>query len=319
MDALSDILHHIRLTGSVFCRAELTGPWSVCTTGADGSIFHVIVRGAGFVTTEDGQQREYRSGDLIVLPRGQAHVMSDGRENATVAAAVPIRNLSPQAGQGGIPTVRHGGSGPPTSIVCGVFRVADDSTSYLLPLLPGLLHVQGGRSNTARWLDQTLRMMAVEVDEASPGSDVMLDRLADILAVQVLRSVIADPPAEATGWLAALRDPVVARTLDSIHGDPARSWTADALAREVGMSRSVFFRRFSSLVGEPPSAYLTRWRMHMARIALSRETLGVAQVAERVGYASEAAFNRAFRRHTGMTPAAYRRQAQSGHLSAAAS
>ena len=240
--------------------------------------------------------------------------MSHDRRGA--AAAVPIRTLPSESGPGGIPTVRHGSDGATTSILCGVFRVADDSLDYLMPLLPGLLHVEGGRSNTALWLDQTLRMMAAEVDESRPGSDAMLDRLADILAIQVLRSVIEDPPPEATGWLAALRDPMVARTLDLIHSDPARSWTAEILARGVGLSRSVFFRRFASLVGEPPTAYLTRWRMHKARLALSREALGVAEIAEQVGYASEAAFHRAFRRHTGMNPAAYRRHARTEHLSA---
>lgn len=307
MDALSDILRHVRLTASVFSRAELTSPWAVSTRGTDGGIFHAVLRGGGWIAVDGGQAQAFSSGDLMVLPRGDPHIMSD----KPTRRAVALHELSERPGAGGLPTVRQGGAGPATSLLCGSFQVAEDSLEYVMPLLPPLLHVKAatapGAAGTASWLSQTLDMLTSEVRGALPGTEVIRDRLADILAVQVLRVIIAEAPASAVGWLAGMRDPAVAKTLDSIHAAPAHSWTAARLARSAGLSRAGLFRKFAATVGETPTAYLTRWRMHLARIALSREGVTVAELAERVGYASEAAFTRAFRRHVGVTPAAFRK------------
>ena len=194
-------------------------------------------------------------------------------------------------------------------LLCGTVRLGPEAQEMLLPLLPPLMHVQGGRSPTAGWLDVTLRMMVDELDSGRPGGEVLVARLADLLLVHVLRSWIEES-SKRTGWLTALGDPRLGRALGCIHAEPGRAWSVDALAREAGMSRSAFFTVFSDRVGETPAAYLLRWRMALARERLRRGSDGLAQVAEAVGYGSEAAFSRAFKRHVGESPSKWRRRAQ---------
>jgi AraC-like DNA-binding protein len=300
MDSLSRILSRIQVSSGLFCRAELGAPWSLHTRGGPHTIFHVIVRGSGLVETADASV-SFRAGDLIVLPGGPPHTMMD----APSSRPVPISSLPDHAGDDGLACVHHGGDGAQTSILCGTFELAPDTRDFLLPLLPPILHVAGGASAT--WLDQTLRMMAEEVSAARPGHQVVLAKLADLLLVQALRAAAAE--GQGKGWLRALDDPQLGRVLGCIHADPAAAWTAATLAREAGMSRAAFFERFRSVVGEPPAAYLVRWRMTLAREALRSGTAGLAEVADEVGYSSEAALSRAFKRHMGISPGAWRRQA----------
>ncbi|MBI4957318.1 MAG: AraC family transcriptional regulator [Myxococcales bacterium] len=302
VDPLSDILQKLRLTSSFFSRATLRRPYAVEARGLGGTaIFHVIVAGSGAVTLKDGESRRFTAGDIIVLPHGDAHVMA--HEPAT--QGVPLASLPRPPCDDGLPTVTQGGGGEVTSIVCGSFAVDAHYRDALFPLLPRLL-VRTGDATTAGWLDTTLRLMTREVRGAGPGSDVVLTRLADIVVVQVLRAVVADPPPGTRGWLVALRDPALARALVLLHGSPAARWTATTLARKVGMSRSAFFQRFAELMGEPPASYLGRFRMMLACDALSQRSATISDVAARVGYASDAAFSKAFKRHVGSSPADYR-------------
>lgn len=268
------------------------------------AIFHVVVRGAGFVTLDaDAQPVSFRAGDLLILTRGHAHTMSDqpGRP------ALDMGGLEPEIGEDGLPCVVMDGGGPRTSLLCGTFTLAEDCRDHLLPLLPPLLHVQGG-SPTAAWLDQTLRVMADEVAAGRPGSDAVVTRLADILLVQALRTWLQQSPQHATGWLGALDDPQLGRALTLIHDDPAEPWTAALLARRVGLSRTVFYERFTARVGESPAAYLTRWRMVVARTLMRGTDEGLGEIAEQVGYRSQAAFHKAFKRVVGDSPGAWRRE-----------
>ncbi len=298
MDFLSRVLEVAEVRGSIFCRAELGAPWGVSTRGMEGAVFHVIVRGSAHLLVEGERPVSLRSGDLVVLPHGSPHVLADQPDTRPAH----IATLPTTVGPDGLPCVTHGGDGPRTSIVCGSFRFSEEAGECLRPLLPTVLHVAGG--SAAGWLDTTLRVLADELDGARPGSQLLVSRLADMLFVQVLRAWAAT---SGGGWLGALTDPHLARALSAIHGEPASPWTAASLARRAGLSRSAFYTRFQDRVGEAPSAYLTRWRMLLARRAL-RGGAGLAEIADRVGYGSEAAFSRAFKRQVGMPPSAWRRQ-----------
>lgn len=306
MDGLSRFLNAVRVEGSLFSRAKLCAPWGVHTRGAGAGIFHVVVQGSGFIEVAgmDGLVG-FRTGDLLVMPHGNAHILRD----TPSSAFKHIAEWPSEVGDDGLPCVLAGGDGATTSLLCGTARLDPEAQEMLLPLLPPLIHVQGGRSPAAGWLDVTLRMMADELDSGRPGGEALVARLADLLLVHVLRSWIEES-SERTGWLTALGDPRLGRALGCMHGEPGRAWSVDALAREAGMSRSAFFTVFSDRVGETPAAYLLRWRMALARGQLRRGSDGLAQVAEAVGYGSEAAFSRAFKRHVGESPSKWRRRAQ---------
>ncbi len=298
MDSLSQFLEVAEVRGSIFCRAELGAPWGVSTRGMVGAVFHVVVRGSAHLLVEGKRPIALRSGDLVVLPHGSPHVLADQPETRPAH----IASLPTTVGPDGLPCVTHGGDGPHTSIICGTFRFSDEANECLRPLLPQVIHVAGG--SAAGWLDTTLRVLADELDGARPGSHLLVSRLADMIFVQILRTWAA---AEEAGWLGALSDPHLARALGAIYGEPQRAWTATDLARRAGLSRSAFYTRFQQRVGEPPSAYLTRWRMILARREL-RSGARMAAIADRVGYGSEAAFSRAFKRQVGVSPSAWRRE-----------
>lgn len=308
-DPLLSLIDRHSVRGSIFCRAELGAPWGLYTRGAapGAAIFHAVVRGAGFVHVHpEGRDAArtapvaWRAGDIVVLPHGDAHVMSDAPDSATM----PIADLPSPPGPDGLPCVSHGGDGPVTSILCGTFHFSETAREALLPHLPPLLHTRAGEGPAAEWLDATLRMLGAELQGALPGSDAIVTRLADVLFIHAVRDWIRN--CDEAGWLAALRDPQLSRALAAIHADPAGQWSAAALAKAAGMSRSSLYTRFTETVGESPAAYVLRWRMYRAREALRRGDLGIAAIAEAVGYASEAAFSRAFKRHVGTTPGAWR-------------
>ncbi len=305
MDALSRALQLVNVSGSLFSRADLDAPWGVHSRRMPSAIFHVVVRGAGFVTVDDEPTPvPFRAGDMIVLPHGDAHTMTDlpGRQ------ALPMEELVAPPGPDGLPCLALHGEGPRTSLLCGTFLLSPDAEDHLLPQLPRLIHAQGG-APTAAWLDQTLRVMADEVESGRPGSATVVARLADILFVQVLRAWLQEPDADRRGWLAALADPHLAKALALVHDAPAEPWTAEILARAAGLSRTVFYERFTAQVGESPAAYLTRWRMVVARAWMRRTGASLGEVAERVGYRSQAAFHKAFKRVVGTNPGAWRREA----------
>jgi AraC-like DNA-binding protein len=307
MDALSDTLSLLGVQGSVFCRAELSRPWAVHTRGSEAAIFHVIVRGAGWIEVEgQAEPTPFRAGDLLVLPHGHPHVLCD----PPGTRSVHIQALAADPGADGLPCVHHGGGGADTSILCGSFRFGDEARAALLPALPPLLAASGTAGSTAAWLDATLRLLADEVASDRPGAAIVVERLADVLFIQALRAWVAQQRDHGGSWLVALGDPQLSRALAALHHRPGHPWTAARLARAAGMSRSAFYQRFERVVGEAPAAYVTRWRMLVARRSLRRGE-PITDVAERVGYASEAAFSRAFKRAVGTSPSAWRREALS--------
>lgn len=315
-DPLSPILSMLAVEGSVFSRARLHAPWGVRTGATSSAIFHVVVRGGGWARPEDAQGRPlaapvaFRGGDLLLFPHGDGHVLSDGPETP----ARSIRSLARPVGEDGLACLETGGDGPLTSLLCGTLTFEAWAAQVLLPHLPPLLHVPGDQGPTAAWMDATVRMLGAEIDGGLPGSPVVVGRLAELLFIQAVRAWAAGLPARgdaAGGWLGALSDPGLSRALAAVHRDPASDWSVDAMARVAGMSRSAFAERFGQRVGEPPAAWLLRWRLLLARRALATTDQGLAHVAAAVGYRSEAAFIRAFTREVGTSPTRWR-QARAG-------
>jgi len=203
--------------------------------------------------------------------------------------------------------IRQGGGGAAARIVCGVVRFDHPAAHQLIKLLPRMIRIEASNSPEMEWIQTTLRLMAAEARELRPGGEAVTTRLADILVIQAIRSWIAQDPAAQTGWLGALRDKQIGRAISLIHRDPGRAWTVASLADEVAMSRSAFAARFTELVGEPVMHYVARWRMHVALTWLKDDDAPLGDLAGRLGYQSEAAFSRAFRRFIGVSPGAARR------------
>jgi AraC-like DNA-binding protein len=204
--------------------------------------------------------------------------------------------------------LRHGGGGAATTLVCGAVRLDHPAAHHIVPLLPDLIHVEPGGDPHDEWMQSTLRLIAAEAAALRPGGEAVITRLSDVLVVQTIRAWIAHDPAAQRGWLGALRDSRIGRAISLIHRDPARDWTVAALADELAMSRSAFSARFTELVEEPAMRYVTRWRMQVARTWLAEDGATVGEVAGRLGYRSEAAFSRAFKRTVGVPPGAVARR-----------
>lgn len=302
-DPLGEALHHLRLTGTFYCRSELTAPWGLTLPPMPGHLwFHVVTAGGCRLETGDAESVPLGAGDVALVPHGAGHRLRSGP--GTIAPSV--MDLPHAFTNGRYALLHHGSGGEPTTMVCGAVQVDTPGARDLAELLPPLLHV--GASPRTEWIQATLRLVAAEAEQLRPGGEAVLTRLADVLVIQVVRSWLDTDPAARTGWLGALADPRIGRAISLIHRDPARAWTVASLAAEVPMSRSAFAARFTALVGEPVLAHLTRRRMHLALDRL-RSGGGVAEVADGVGYRSEAAFSRAFTRVTGTTPGAVRRGA----------
>lgn len=293
MDVLSDVLRLLRLRASVFFHASFCGAWSVDSSGEDKATFHLIARGACWLhMPSQTNPIPLRGGDLVVFPRDAVHVISASPEPA---------NLSPHSG------VRSGaGDGPSTSLVCGYFEFDTALANPLLSALPDVVHVRGDETGSTGWIDLLMRLIAAETETAEAGSDVVVDRLSDVLFIQVIRTYMRDH-ADSTGLLAALSDRKICRSLQSLHDAPEAGWTVEKLAETAGMSRAAFAKRFQELMGMTPMAYVTHWRMQKAYELLRAGELSVTAIAERSGYQAEAAFRKAFRQHMGVGPGAIRR------------
>ena len=307
MDPLSDILGSLRFESSILCRAKLGAPWALYTRGASSAVFHAVLEGACWVRhPPDGAPRRLDRGDLVLVSNGDAHVMCD--DPAT--PPVPIASLIGTEPDGAVTCIRHGGDGTPCSILCGTFRLEHGAADALLSLLPPLVIVSRGDTSTVEWFDTTIALISRELVSGQSGVATIVSRLTDVLVVQVLRAAATSLPREAAGWLAAVQNEQIGRALALVHKRPAEKWSAESLAAAVAMSRSVFFDKFTKLVGESPLQYLTRWRMYTAADLLTHGDLSNAELADRVGYGSEDAFAKVFKKHLGVTPSEYKRRAR---------
>jgi len=304
-DPLGEALHFLRMNGAFYCRSELTAPWGMTMMPMPGYIwFHVVTSGRLRLEAGAGEAVLLQAGDLGLVPHGEGHVL-----RSEPGVEVPgVLDLEREAVSDRYEILRHGGGGAPTTLICGAVRFDQPAARNLVEILPPLMHVEPAGSPELEWMQSTLRLMAAEARELRPGGEAIITRLGDILVVQAIRSWIETDPASQTGWLGALQDRQVGQAIALIHRDPARDWTVATLADELAMSRSAFAARFTELVGEPPLQYVTRWRMQVAVNALREDGATVAELASRLGYRSEAAFARAFKRVIGAPPGAVKRQ-----------
>lgn len=307
VDRLGEALHLLRMSGSFYCRSEFTAPWALELPAVEDCLmFHVVTAGRCWLEIGGGEGVMLQLGDFALVPHGQGHNLSSDLG----IAASKLFDLPRELVSDRYEILRHGGGGKATSVVCGVVRFEHPAAHRLATLLPQVLIVEASSSPHAEWMQSTLRFMAAEAKALLPGGEAVITRLCDILVVQAIRSWIAQDPAARTGWLGALQDRQIGRALALIHRDPARAWTVALLADEVAMSRSALAARFTELVGEPVMRYVTRWRMHLALTQLKEEDKSLGDLATRLGYQSEAAFSRAFKRFTGVAPGAVRAQSR---------
>jgi AraC-like DNA-binding protein len=252
---------------------------------------------------EGGEAVDVRAGELVLLPHNDTHMFGSDLDVALLPAGQVIRPTL----DGGLSRVTYGGGGAATQLLCG-YLGSDAPFSPLLSALPPVLKLDVRATASGAWIESSFRFAAGEIAAGRLGSTTVIAKLSELLFVEAVSRFIASLPAERRGWLAGLRDPQVGRALAALHARPTEAWTAEALALEVGMSRSAFAERFTSLVGHPPMQYLTLWRMHVAAQHLREGRGSLAQIGFAVGYESEAAFSRAFKRQFGTSPGTWRKQ-----------
>jgi AraC-like DNA-binding protein len=320
VDLLSDVLRAVRLTGAVFFLVEAASPWVMeipdgttlapgIPSGAQSVIsYHVVTRGACWGGLAGSEPARFEAGDVLVLPRGDAYAMSIARGMRGGPRLDEILTFMREMAAGRMPfVVEEGGDGPERlDLVCGFLGCDLHPFNPLLATLPPLLHLHQAFGASSDPLGRLIELTIAESREYRPGGDTVRLRLSELMFVEVVRRYLATLPAGQTGWLAALRDPIVGRALALLHHEPAEAWTLEDLARDVGASRSVLAERFTHFVGQPPMQYLTHWRIQVAAHRLDDSTAKVATVALEVGYESEAAFSRAFKRIAGVSPAHWR-------------
>ena len=310
-DPLGEALHFLRMSGSFYCLSEFTAPWGLdLPPMQDCVMFHVVTAGECRLEVDGAETCVLRPGALALVPHGRGHILN----SAPDVEPGKLFDLPRELISDRYEHLRHGGGGTPTTMLCAAVKFEDPSAHHLLRLLPRVIAVDAWNSPELEWLQSTLRFLAAEARELRAGGETVITRLADILVIQAIRSWIATDPQAQTGWLRALRDKQIGRAIALIHRDPARDWTVASLAAAVGMSRSAFAARFTELVGEPAMQYLLRWKMHAALKWLKESDATISQLAARLGYESEAAFSRAFKRLMGISPGAARKQAGSSAL-----
>jgi AraC-like DNA-binding protein len=304
-DPLGDALHALRVTGAYYCRSELTAPWGISLPPMKGYMwFHVVTAGGSWLSADAADGVFLRPGDVALVPHGEGHALrSEPAASAPDILELPLERVTDR-----YEILRHGGPGTPTTLICAAIRLGHPAAHDLIAPMPRLIVVPAPDSLAAEGLHAALRLIAAEARARRPGGETVLTRLADVLVVEAIRAWLERDPGARTGWLGALRDPHIGRAISLVHRDPARAWTVESLAREVAMSRSAFAARFTDLVGEPPMAYVARWRMRVALGWLTDGDVTASEAAERLGYTSDAAFNRAFKRLVGVPPGSLRRR-----------
>ena len=322
MDALSEVLNAVRLTGAVFFNGEFTAPWgfeaarveklaALLPAGTERLlIYHFVIEGQARLHTASGSA-SLTAGDLVVLPHGDTHTFSDGAPREYLNGT---DTLLETFGTTDLNLIRYGGGGAPTRFICGYFGCERDAEQLFLGGLPPVITVHLRGDAAGRWLERSICDL---LRDGRPGQRALLSKMAEALFIEALRRYMQSLPPDHTGWLAAARDPVVGPALALLHHDPRRRWSVAELASRAGASRSVIGERFVHLLGTSPLAYLTRWRLHLSARLLETTRRTVTQVADDVGYESDAAFSRAFKREFGTSPARYRRRLEAAQAAQA--
>lgn len=316
MDTLSDVLRAVRLNGAVFFAVDATTPW-VAETPASAAIapfimpgvehvieYHVITHGTCWANIVDEPAIQLHAGDVIVFPQGDAHVMSSAPGMRGEASVEAFRGLAHERLPVSISF--NGGGREQARLVCGFLGCDARPFNPLLSTLPRVIHLSGHAQDGA--LRHLVDLAVRESKEPRAGGDCVLSKLSELLFVEVVRRYVSELPPEGVGWFAGLRDKNIGIALQRMHQRPTHDWSLEELGKEAGLSRSVLAERFAELVGIPPMQYLAQWRIQLAASLLRASNSTLAEIAERVGYGSEAALSRAFKRHVGVAPALYRRR-----------
>jgi AraC-like DNA-binding protein len=315
MDVLSEVLRVVKLEGALFFNAEFSAPWCISSSPSTALarylspgaghliIYHFLTEGRAYARLSEGPHEELTAGDIVIFPHGDAHVLGNGSPEKPVDSLHTFaKNLTQ-----GLKLARFGGGGEITRFVCGYMACEPRLCEVFLSGLPRMLKVHVAKEPSGQWLENSIRFSVGEVSGSNAGSGLVLAKLSEVLFVETLRRYINALPADQIGWLAGARDPIIGQALAFLHKEPGIQWTISSLARRVGLSRTRLAERFRHFLGRPPMAYLAQWRLKLGAEILRSTDDSIAEVAAAVGYGSEAAFNRAFRRQFGCPPAQFRR------------
>jgi len=318
-ELLSGVFETIQVASALFFRGEFSAPWALVTPGRDEimsvlapaaerlTLFHIVLEGECEVRVDLGDACRARAGDAIVMPYCDRHTLA----GPAPASPIPVAALlPPRPWPSTPPLIRLGGGGASTRLLCGYLHCEDLLFDPFVRALPPLIHVRPPPGPAAAWFEASVAYVAAEAAELQPAAATLRRRLPELLFIDCLRRFAEELPETEQGWLAALRDPAVGRALTRIHAEPTREWTVGELARACAVSRSVLAQRFSDLLGISPMRYVTRWRLQLATQRLRATEDGLAAIAAAVGYESEAAFGRAFKREVGISPGEWRARHQ---------
>jgi AraC-like DNA-binding protein len=313
MDALSEILKVVKLDSAFFFNGEFSAPWRfrspdscklaqfVHKAGVHIIVYHLLLNGRAYGEAKD-LRLLLRPGDIVIFPHGDPHILESGPSAYTVDGEAELSRIFAN----GLKIARMGSGGEVARFVCGYMACEPRLSQVFLAGLPAVFKVNIRDDKQGEWLENSIHHAIDQAGAYSAGGEAVLAKLCEMLFVETLRRYISEMPARETGWLAAARDQDIGKALALLHSQPAHPWTLEDLAKAVGLSRSVLVQRFHEFLGEPPIAYLTHWRLQLGAQLLSSTSYSVAQIASEVGYESEPAFNRAFKRAFGLPPARYR-------------
>jgi AraC-like DNA-binding protein len=321
MDAFSQALSSVRMTGALFVNAICTAPWgfSVPSMGSVTHLlapgtehlvgYHLVTEGDAVIGLEGSPNIPITAGDIVIFPHGDPHTVANG----TPSQFVDSRKALGQWLAGDVLPLKvgAGGGSEVTHFVCGYFGCERHAARLFLAGLPPCIKMNVRGDGAGEWIETSIRHLLRDTTSSRPGRDVLLAKMAEAIFIETLRRYMEEMPPEQVGWLAGARDPVVGAALALLHRKPCHAWTLVELASEAATSRSVLLERFDRFLGEPPLTYLARWRLQLAARKLQTTQDTVLNVAADVGYESEAAFNRAFKREFGVPPARYRKNIMS--------
>ncbi|MEM8500950.1 MAG: AraC family transcriptional regulator [Pseudomonadota bacterium] len=303
MDALTDILNTLKLSSTLYFRTELSAPWGInVPPERNVARFHIVSRGNCWLQVEGDDGIHMSNGDLVVIPHGASHILA----SSAGADAPPLADVLSQVEYAGEGPLVYGGGGAGCCLVCGEFAFDDMGSHPLLENLPTKLYVSGDNSYNTQWLDSAMGFIAHEAAKLEPGAHAVIDRLAEIILIQVIRATL-DASTEDIPFLAVFTDPRLNRALSAVHSNPADDWSVERLGKIAGMSRSSFSNRFSELTHMTPLQYVIFVRLQRASRLLLETDAALIAVAEQIGYQSEAAFSQAFKKQYGMRPGEFRR------------
>jgi len=315
MDALTEVLNSVRVRSTVYCPIEIGAPWGLHIAEESGAPFFILTKGRAFLEIEELKiRRRLNAGDFIIITKKCACKVADSPQSEIIDLQEWLRRNPPRPDG----TFKVEGKGEITNFIGGTFFFENQETHPLLKVLPTFLHFSGSVGGAGEdckvvdWFETSLDFISSEATSRKPGAETIITRLSDILFIQAVRAYANTVSDEQPNWFTAATDPQIGEAIANIHRTPQSPWTVDRLATLSGMSRSAFASRFTKLVGEPPLRYLSRWRMHKAIEMIREGRLTTAEIASIIGYESEAAFSKAFKKWNGRGPGAYRRSVTSG-------